>query len=100
MLLSLALLAAVEGNPEEAERRIRDWFRVIEADLTEKAVNWELACRALGMAGAAEAAVKCIRDGREQPSSVTPFLEPYVPSYDPVRDEPVFVELAEDLDGR
>jgi TolB-like protein/tetratricopeptide (TPR) repeat protein len=100
MLLSLALLAAVEGNPEEAERRIRDWFRVIEADLTEKAVNWELACRALGMAGAAEAAVKCIRDGLEQPSSVTPFLEPYVPSYDHVRDEPVFVELAEDLDGR
>jgi hypothetical protein len=27
-----------------------------------------------------------------------PFLEPKLPFYDPIRDEPLFVELVEELD--
>jgi hypothetical protein len=49
------------------------------------------------VAGAADAAVQCIRDGLEEPSYVMPFLEPQLPFYDPIRDEPVFVELTEEL---
>lgn len=39
----------------------------------------------------------CIRRGLEISSPIMPFLEPSVPLYDPVRDEPVFVELVADL---
>jgi TolB-like protein len=98
LILSLALLTAVEGNPEETERQIRDWFRINrQQDPTELAVNWNLACRSLGMAGLAEAAVACIRNGLEEPSSIIPFIEPHLPFYDPVRDEPAFVELLEEI---
>jgi len=97
--LSQALLAAVDGHTEETERHIRDWFRAIEQDLADKMRSWELACRALGMAGAAEAAVRCIREGLEQPSNVAPFIEPHVPYYDPIRSEPVFLELLQELGG-
>jgi TolB-like protein len=99
MALSLALLAAVEGNPEEAKRQIRYWFRVNEMDLAEMTGNWDLACRPLGMVGATEAAVTCIRDGLEHPSSVMPFIEPHLPFYDPIRDKPEFMELVDELAG-
>jgi hypothetical protein len=49
------------------------------------------------MAGLAEAAVACIRNGLEEPSSIIPFIEPHLPFYDPVRDEPAFVELLEEI---
>jgi TolB-like protein len=92
-----ALLAAVEENAEEAERQVRNWFRLGKQDLVERAVYWNLACEALGMAGAAEAAVRCIRDGLVEPSTISPFLEPHLPYYDPIRAEPVFIELVEEL---
>ena len=95
--LSIALLEAVEGNSEEAERQIRNWYRNSKQDLTERAVMWNLACRTLGIAGVAEAAVACIRKGLEQPSEVMPFIEPHLPYYDTIRTEPVFVELLEQL---
>jgi hypothetical protein len=49
------------------------------------------------MAGAAEAAVECIREGLGEPSGIMPFFDPYVPLYDPVRDDPVFIEFVEEL---
>jgi TolB-like protein len=99
MILSKALLAAVEGNSEEAERQISIWHRSSKRDLAERALMWNLSCEVLGMAGAAEAAVACIRDGLEQPSSVIPFIEPHLPYYDPIRNESVFVEMLEELGG-
>jgi tetratricopeptide (TPR) repeat protein len=95
--ISRALLAAVEENAEEAERQVRIWFRLSKQDLAERAFFWDLACEALGMAGAAEAAVRCIRDGLVEPSTIFPFLEPHLPYYDPIRAEPVFIELVEEL---
>jgi hypothetical protein len=49
------------------------------------------------MAGATAAAVECIRTGLAEPSMVMPFLEPFLPYYDSIRDEPEFVELLVDL---
>jgi TolB-like protein len=97
MALSFGLLAAVEGKREEAEGHIRNWFRINRMDMTELSANWNLACRILGVAGASEAAAKCIRDGLEQPSSILPFIEPHLPYYDPVRNEPEFIALVEEL---
>jgi len=96
-ILSVALLAAVEGKTEETERLIQAWYQGGAADLAGRALMWEYACQCLGMAGAAEAAVKCIRRGLEIPSGVMPFLEPRLPFYDPVRNEPVFIEMMEEL---
>jgi TolB-like protein len=95
--LSEALLAAIDGNSVETERHIRNWFQSSKQDLAERALNWNLACEPLGMAGAAEAAVRCIRDGLLEPSAIIPFYEPHLPYYDPIRNEPVFVELVQEL---
>jgi len=37
--------------------------------------------------------VDCLREAYPKPSTAFPFLEPYLPYYDPIRDEPAFVEL-------
>jgi TolB-like protein len=98
--LTLAAMAAAEGNALETERLVRHWFqRGSGADLAERLVMRDLACQILGFAGSAEAAVKCIRDGLEEPSMVMPFLEPRLPFYDPIREEPVFIELVEELEN-
>jgi TolB-like protein len=96
-ILSVALLAAVEGDTAEAERLVQAWYRGGAQDLAGRGVFWDMACQILGIAGAAEAAVKCIREGLEQPSAIMPFLEPHLPFYDPIRNAPVFVELVEEL---
>ena len=62
-------------------------------------MNWNLACQVLGMAGVAEAAVRCIRDGLVEPSLIAPFYEPHLPYYDPIRNEPLFVALVEELEN-
>ena len=58
---------------------------------------WVYACEALGMAGAAGAAVECIRASLEVPSNILPFLEPHLPFYDPIRETPEFIELLAEL---
>ncbi len=50
------------------------------------------------MAGAAAAAVGCLRRGFAEPSNVHPFLEPYLPYYDPIRDDPAFRSLLAELE--
>ena len=97
VILDMALVAAAEGNTEEAKRLIRRWRRKITKDLAELAKFRHISCRVLGMAGATAATVDCIRDGLKEPSYVMPFMEPYLPYYDSMRDEPKFVELLADL---
>jgi tetratricopeptide (TPR) repeat protein len=96
-ILSVAMLAAAEGNTDEAVRLVRAWDRGYGQDRPIRINNWEIACQILGMAGAAEAAADCIRQGLEQPSKIMPFLDPFLPYYDGIRDEPAFVELVEEL---
>jgi TolB-like protein len=95
--ISLAAFAALEGDAEAAERFIQQYNRGSGTDWAYRAHNRDFTCQILGVAGAADAAVQCIRDGLEEPSYVMPFLEPQLPFYDPIRDEPVFVELTEEL---
>ena len=96
-LIALALIAALEGRTEDTVNALRQWRQGIGTDWAGRILYRDIVCQILGMAGAAEAAVECIREGLQEPSAIMPFLEPYVPLYDPVRDEPVFVELVEEL---
>lgn len=57
----------------------------------------ELKRRNVLRVAAAEAAVRCIRQDLEHPSGIMPFVEPHLPFYDPIRNEPVCVELVEEL---
>ncbi len=92
----MALLAAVEGNTEESERLARRWLRG-ETDLASLFVFRHTACQVLGMAGASAAAVECIREALVEVSLAFPFLEPYLPYYDSIREEPAFVELLAEI---
>ncbi len=97
--MTLALLAATEGDAEAAERFIRQYFRGEGTDWAVRPATRDRACRILGMAGTADAAVKCIRDGLAEPSRVMPFFEPRRPHYDAIRQEPAFVDLVAELEG-
>jgi hypothetical protein len=91
--LALAFVTAAEGDTEEAERLVRVWLREASRDLAKLTVLRHQACRALGMAAASSAAVECIRSGLTEPSWVMPFVEPFLPYYDSIRDQPEFVDL-------
>lgn len=90
----MALVAAAEGNREEVERLLRQrWRPGIEDDLAERLLDLRYSCQVLGMVGAAAAAVDCIRSALEEPSAVIQFVEPYLPYYDAIREEPEFVKM-------
>ncbi len=95
----MALLTAAEGKTEETERLIRRWRRDAVDDKTEVAAFRHLTCRMLGMAHATTSAIECIRTGLVEPSDVIPFIEPFLPHYDSMRDEPEFVELLAEIDA-
>ena len=97
VLLLSAMLTALEGETAETERLIRRWNRLESTDWPERVHNRDWSCQILGMAGAAESAVECIRTGLEQPSRVMPYLEPLLPYYDPIRGDPAFVALQDEL---
>ena len=48
---------------------------------------------------AAKAAVACMRTAMDEPSEFMPFLDPYLAFYDPIREEPAFVELLAELEN-
>jgi hypothetical protein len=95
--LELALVTAAGGDDREAQRLVRAWRRLAEEDQAELPVYRHLACRALGMANAAGAATECIREGLVEPSYVMPFMEPYLPYYDSIRQTPEFVGLMAEI---
>lgn len=96
--IGLAMLAGIQGDAGEAERLIRTWLNPEHFDWAERNENRHDACRILGMIAATQAAVKCIRISLANPSHVTPFLEPYLPFYDPIRDQPEFISMLADID--
>ncbi len=95
--LDMALLTAAEGNTAETERLIRRWRRGAAEDIAEQAHARHHTCRILEMARATAAAVECIRTGLAEPSLVMPFMEPFLPYYDSMREEAEFVDLLADL---
>jgi len=98
--LTLALIAAVDGDATGAEQFIRQYYRGAGRDWTDRAWNRDLTCQLLGLAGAADATVQCLRDGLKEPSRVLPFLEPKLPYYDSIRDEPAFIALVEEMENQ
>lgn len=97
LYMDMALLATTEGKVEETARLIRQWRRRAAGDAADLAMSWTYACQVLGLVGAAAEAVECIRTGLVEPSNVHPFYEPYQPYYDPIREEPEFIELLEEV---
>ena len=94
-----ALLAAVEGNKDETVRSIRSWEREAAGDSLSYSQSRSQACAMRAIAGATTEAVRCIREALAEPSDVLPFVEPFLPWYDSIRDEPEFVELLAEIDG-
>lgn len=97
-ILDLALVEAAEGNADEAMRLVRHWRRSESADLAGLIERRSMSCGILGMAGATVEAVKCLRESFEEPSYAMPFIDPFYPHYDSIRDEPEFVELVAEID--
>jgi TolB-like protein len=95
----MALLTAAEGKTEETEILIRRWRRLAVNDKTELVAFHHETCRMLGMAGATTSAVECLRTGLVEPSFVVPFIEPFLPYYDSIRDAPEFVDLLAEIDS-
>ena len=91
--LQLALIAAAEGNVEEVRKLVRYTLQEANKDKTSLSSMLGEACRLLGMVGATADVVNCLRRAFTEPSDAQPFLEPFLPYYDPVRDEPAFIEL-------
>ncbi len=96
-VLTLALLAALEGDTAETERLVRLYYEGPGTDWAGRAGQREFVCQTLAMGGAADAAVKCIRDGLEEPSVIVPFFEPLLPYYDGIRNTPEFTALIDEL---
>lgn len=97
--IASALLFGIQGNTSESVQQIQQWYRHEPVDWANRTAYEHEACRILGMTSATKAAVKCIRDGLVQPSFMMPFLEPYLPFYDSIRDEPEFIEMLTEIDG-
>jgi hypothetical protein len=51
------------------------------------------------MAAAVSAAVECVRSGLSELSFVMPFVEPFLPYYDSMRNDPGFVEFLAEIQG-
>jgi len=98
--LVMAHITALEGDQAETERLVRHWLREAERDLAERFALRHRACRALGLAAAATAAVGCLRYGFTEPSLLLPFVEPFLPYYDPIRDAPEFVDLLAEIQSK
>lgn len=97
--LAMALVAAAEGSREETERLVRTWLREATQDLAELANHRHYACRALGMAAAASAAVECLQSGLAEPSHVHPFIEPSLPYYDSIRNDPAYRQFLTSIES-
>jgi len=65
----------------------------VSDDLAGLLVQRAKSCSILAMASAATEAVECLREAFVEPSWAIPFIEPYYPQYDLIRDDPKFIDL-------
>jgi len=89
----LALFEVMQGNKEMAKQHLRQWRRESLKDRTERLSGWGVSCQILAIAQAVPEAVECLQTGFEQPTWIFPFLEPFLPYYDLIRDTPEFQAL-------
>ena len=95
--LQKALIAAAEGNVEEVRKLVRFTLQEANKDKTSLSAMLAESCELLGMVGATVDAVNCLRRAFTEPSAAQPFLEPFLPFYDPIRADPAFIELLEEF---
>ena len=81
-----------------AMRLVRSWRRAASTDLAELTGKRSLSCAILGMASATVETVECLREAFEEPSYAMPFIDPFYPYYDLIRDESEFIELLAEID--
>ncbi len=98
--IGLATLSGIDGSNNESMQYIQQWYRDKPIDWANRMVFRHETCRVLGMIEATAATVKCIRDALLQASFMHPFLEPYLPFYDSIRNEPEFIEMLSEIDGK
>jgi TolB-like protein len=92
-----ALVEAVAGNAELAERLVYRSFESLKSDRAALISFSPYGCRLFAIANATDAAVDCLRRIFTEPSSATPFLEPLMPEYDSIRNDPAFASLQSEL---
>ena len=91
--LQWALLAAIEGDQAETIRSVRRAIRSAAGDVTHMSAEIASACQILAIVSATQEAVECLRGALTSPSVAFLFLEPHLPYYDSIRNEPEFIEL-------
>jgi TolB-like protein/tetratricopeptide (TPR) repeat protein len=94
---SLVGLDALEGKVEATVRGVRELERESRDDLAIRMGDLSEYCSMYAMVGQAAEAVSCLRTALTEPSMTEPFLEPWLPLYDPVRASPEFQALLAEL---
>ena len=93
------MLAALEGEAAQTLRLYQRWEQRSVNDWTERMTNRGEMCMLLAISGNGAQAAQCLRKGIREPSFVVPFIEPYLPFYDQVRDTPEFAELLAEIEA-
>lgn len=98
--IGAAALSGIQGDTTYAVRQIDQWYRHRPIDWANYSQWNHHACRILGMVAATDAAVQCIKKGLKQATLIMAFWEPYLPFYDPIRDQPQFIAMLTEIDNR
>lgn len=95
----LALLAAFRGDQAEAVALLKRWEAVSKEDWTQRISFREMVCGIYGMMAMPAEAVACLRMGFKEPSLAVPWMTPYSPEYDAVRESPEFRALIAEIEA-
>jgi len=95
----LALVHAVQGDQQASLKAYRRWKNLAAADPTHGMLDGATTCWTLGIAGATTEATKCLRTYFLKPSYAMPFMDPYLPFFDSMRDDPQFLELMSEVEA-
>jgi hypothetical protein len=93
----MLMLDVLDGNVEQALLGLRAWERDSLSDWAVRTADREMVCGMYGILGLAREAVDCLRTGLEEPSLVEPFMSPWIPFFDRVRDTPEFQAFIAEL---
>ena len=95
----LAMLAAFGGDQAEAVALLKRWEAVSKEDWTQRISFREMVCGIYGMMAMPAEAVACLRMGFKEPSLAVPWMTPYSPEYDAVRESPEFRALIAEIEA-
>jgi TolB-like protein len=97
--LLVAKIAAVKGQRETTIRAVKDWELLVVEDPAQIPPDGPTTCMVLGVVEATKLAADCLRRYLVEPSYAMPFLTPYGPYFDSIRDEPEFAALMADIEA-